>query len=216
MFERETLRGRVRDLLREWIIEGELQPGERIAEPDMAGRLGVSRTPVREALLHLEREGFVASEVGKGFRVVSVSIEMIHETYPIIGALERLALHQAGLPATEACRALRRINADLRDADRDTNRQCVLDKDWHVRLLEGCPNRRLLELITSHTQLIRRFDFGSRRGVADLEVSCRQHDEVLDDMEAGELEAAGIHLERHWVSCIEPVEAWLRANALES
>lgn len=110
MIERSSLRTQVGDVVRKWITEGKLRPGIRIQEPKMAAQLGVSRTPLREALFQLERDGLVRSDPGKGFRVVPISVAMIREAYPILGALERLALHSSGPVVKRACGELRRIN----------------------------------------------------------------------------------------------------------
>ena len=212
MIHREPLRVQIRDVIRNWIVEGRLSPTDRLTEPALAERLGVSRTPLREALLDLERDGFVLAEPGKGFRVIPLSIEMIHETYPILGALERLALRTCGSGAAQGCLELRRINNKIAESKSHPARQFKLDRRWHELLLQPCSNRRLLKMIRDLTEIIRRFDRALVRGVADLSSSCRQHAEILDALEAGDVTEAADRLEHHWVGCIEPVERWLRKH----
>ncbi len=212
MIHREPLRVQIRDVIRNWIVEGRLSPTDRLTEPALAERLGVSRTPLREALLDLERDGFVLAEPGKGFRVIPLSIEMIHETYPILGALERLALRTCGSGAAQGCLELRRINDKIGASESHPARQFKLDRRWHELLLQPCSNRRLLKMIRDLTEIIRRFDRALVRGVADLSSSCRQHAEILDALEAGDVTEAADRLEHHWVGCIEPVERWLRKH----
>lgn len=212
MIHREPLRVQIRDVIRNWIVEGRLSPTDRLTEPALAERLGVSRTPLREALLDLERDGFVLAEPGKGFRVIPLSIEMIHETYPILGALERLALRTYGSGAAQGCLELRRINDKIAASKSHPARQFKLDRRWHELLLQPCSNRRLLKMIGDLTEIIRRFDRALVRGVADLSSSCRQHAEILDALEGGDVTEAADRLEHHWVGCIEPVERWLRKH----
>ncbi len=212
MIHREPLRVQIRDVIRNWIVAGRLSPTDRLTEPALADRLGVSRTPLREALLDLERDGFVLAEPGKGFRVIPLSIEMIHETYPILGALERLALRTCGSAAAQGCLELRRINDKIGASKSHPERQFKLDRRWHELLLQPCPNKRLLTMIRDLTEIIRRFDRALVRGVADLSSSCRQHAEILDALEAGDVTDAADRLEHHWVGCIEPVERWLRKH----
>lgn len=212
MINRSPLRTQVLEIIRNWILNGDLRAGSRIEEPALAARIGVSRTPLREALLHLERDGLIRSEQGKGFRVAPLSVEMIREIYPIIGALERLALRLAEPPTREVCAELWNINTELASSQLDAGRQFELDRTWHKLLLQRCPNERLLEMNNDLTVLIRRFDCGDTRGVADVAESCRHHADILSTIEAGDLAGASNKLEAHWVACIEPVETWLRAH----
>src|SRR6478736_6582093 len=90
--ERKNLRSQVREELLARMRAGEVQPGEGINEVQLAGELGVSRTPLREALIALESEGQIESENGKGFRFVPLSKREFQELAPIMAALEGLAL----------------------------------------------------------------------------------------------------------------------------
>src|ERR1043165_6494164 len=92
---RSRLRDEIAERLATLIAAGELGT-ERLKEVELAGQLGVSRTPLREALLMLEREGLVVSEVNKGFRVAALSEARVRELYPILGALEGLCVREAG------------------------------------------------------------------------------------------------------------------------
>lgn len=212
MINRVPLRVQIRDVIRNWIVDGRLSHSNRLTEPAMAERLGVSRTPLREALLDLERDGFVIAEPGKGFRVLPLSVEMIHESYPILGTLESLALRSCGSAAAQSCTELRRINAKIAASKSHPDRQFKLDRQWHELLLHSCPNKRLIKMIRDLTEIIRRFDCALVRGVADLSTSCRQHTEILDALEAGDTTNAADLLEQHWVGCIEPVERWLQKH----
>src|SRR5215469_8782888 len=90
--ERKTLRSQVREELLERMRAGDVRPGESINEVQLAAELGVSRTPLREALIALESEGQIESENGKGFRFVPLSAREFEELAPIMATLEGLAL----------------------------------------------------------------------------------------------------------------------------
>ena len=90
--ERKNLRSQVRDELLTRMRAGDVQPGEGINEVQLAAELGVSRTPLREALIALESEGQIESQNGKGFRFVSLSKSEFEELAPILATLEALAL----------------------------------------------------------------------------------------------------------------------------
>ena len=111
---RPRLRDDIATELTRLIANGELPAVERLKEVELANKLGVSRTPLREALLVLERDGLVISEVNKGFRVADLSETRVRELFPVIAALEAEALRAGG----EATRALGpellAINGELR------------------------------------------------------------------------------------------------------
>src|SRR6516164_2816173 len=89
---KKPLREDVHALLRERIVSGGLMPGNRLQDVQLAAELGVSRTPVREALLRLEGEGLVESDPNRGFFVAPLSRKEVLEIYPIVWSLECLAL----------------------------------------------------------------------------------------------------------------------------
>jgi DNA-binding GntR family transcriptional regulator len=91
-----SLREQVYDYLRAEMARGGLQPGGFIDLNELAARLGVSRTPLREALLHLESQGFVTVLPRRGFRLNALTLDDIRHFYEIVGALEAAALRAAG------------------------------------------------------------------------------------------------------------------------
>src|SRR5436305_13939589 len=88
--------------LRDWIIDGTLQPGETLRDQEIAQSLGVSRTPVREALRRLEDEGFIETALNRWTRVAPIDVAKTAETYAVIEALEVLALELAFPTLTRA------------------------------------------------------------------------------------------------------------------
>jgi len=94
------LREEVYDALRQAIVRGELSPGLRVVETEVAGRLGISRTPVREALRKLEAEGFLSKGPGSSLVVSAMSPEEVEETFRIRAVLEGLAARLAAERAT--------------------------------------------------------------------------------------------------------------------
>lgn len=94
-FNRSFMREEVYNTLLGWIMDGELRPGEKLLDKELAERMGVSRTPVREALRRLEDKGLVESAANRWTRVSEVSIDEPEKIYPIIWTLEELAVTQA-------------------------------------------------------------------------------------------------------------------------
>ena len=91
------MRDQIKEVLLERILEGEYEPGDRLVETQIAQELGISQTPVREALRELETLRFVVSEPFKGTRVRLVSRQEILEIYPVRAALEEVAARSAAV-----------------------------------------------------------------------------------------------------------------------
>ena len=94
--KRESLRDQVRESLRRQIVEGALAPGEALKELELSESLGVSRTPLREALIQLEQDGMVRAGKSRGFSVAPLTVDEVEELFPIVGSLHGLALREAG------------------------------------------------------------------------------------------------------------------------
>src|SRR5919205_3948281 len=93
--DRIPLRERVYDLVQRAIVSGELHPGQRVRDLDLAAQLGVSRTPVREALQRLEDEGLVETLPGALTRIVPLDAQAAREAFPVVAVLHALATRLA-------------------------------------------------------------------------------------------------------------------------
>lgn len=145
---RETLQDQAAASLRAAIMSGELRPGQRLVESEIASRMGVSRIPVREAIRSLERDGLVVSAPGRGASVISLSDDDVDEIYGLRSALEVYALELIIERHREP--AIRRLQ-DLVDAmampSRTHRREQLMQIDlrFHQALCELSGNRRLLQ-----------------------------------------------------------------------
>lgn len=205
-------RDEVREALREMILAGDVRPDGRIEEIEVSHRLGVSRTPVREALIALESEGLVKSRPNRGFVVLAPDADQVRETYPILAALEATALRLTGARLQTALPQLRDINRRLA-TEHNRTRQHELDRAFHDRLTCECGNLRLLALLRAEWARARRFDGAHERGTADRAGSCAEHDEIIRAIEAGKFDAAADALERHWRRGIDVVVKWLNEKS---
>lgn len=197
------------DILRGLISRGDLSGGERLEEIELAKRMGVSRTPIREALITLESEGWVKAIPNRGVRVIAADQKMVAEVYPILAALESEAVMASGAALQKAAGQLRRINEKLGGEERKP-RQHALDSAFHRALVEKCGNPRLLTLIESQWRLAERFDGAGKRGLANHHGSCAEHDEIIVAIEKGEFRRAAELVRDHWHGGIAVVSEWLR------
>jgi len=207
-----SLRAQVYDFLRQALAEGGLAPGDTIKLGDLSEQLGVSRTPLREALLQLEIEGFVTILPRRGIVVRRLDLPTIRNLYGIIGGLESAAvLSAAPQLAASHLATMQEHNLSMQAAlDRDDfatyYRHNLALHDLPVTLTD---NHELLRLITVHRQ--RLYDFPRRaRFVKEWEErSVREHAEYLVLLRAGDVRAAADYLrDVHWSFAVQ--ESFIR------
>jgi DNA-binding GntR family transcriptional regulator len=187
----------VRDALRERIVRGELAPLARIRETQLACELGVSRTPLREALFQLACEGLIRCEPARGFRVEPIDPREVREAYPMIWTLEALAVRSAGPMVQAALGELQRLNRELASAA-DPEVALELDARWHDTLVASCNNQRLRTTLRGLRLAVRRYENVYMSDTVLLGQSVQQHTAIVDALGAGELERAIIALEANW------------------
>jgi len=192
------LRDRIHEHLFSRIINGELAPGVRIRDTEVSQALGVSRTPVREALIRLAREGLLENRHHRGFIVTPLTAETVAQTYPIIRALECRALRDVPALSDRARNELYSLNARIGEKAADTAERIRLDNAWHHTLLAGCGNARLLQLLAEQKAVVRRYEFTYMVQPDLVRRSMGDHETILNELEAGNRDAAVRLLDRHW------------------
>jgi DNA-binding GntR family transcriptional regulator len=205
---RENLSDEAARLVRTMILDGRLAAGARINEVHLAARLGISRTPLREALSGLEREGALSSVPRLGWFVRPLTIEEFRQVYAIRPLLDPEALRLAGLPSGDRLAALRRLNLRLR-AERDPDAIIALDDEWHRLLVASCPNKVLLDLIDQFIRRTRRYEIALMRERRNVAAAAATHDEIVDALGRGDLAAGCAALRANLEAGFAPIAAWL-------
>lgn len=198
-------------LLRKMIVDGTLPAGERVNEVHLAKNLGVSRTPLREALGHLVAEKALTVVPRFGYYVCPLTLEEFRQIYQIRPILDPEALRLAGIPPAERLEKLEEINRKIMAAT-DAEEIINLDDAWHLELLAECPNRVLVELIEQNIRRTRRYEMALMR---ERQNACRasdEHERIIDALRAGNLKAGCKALRRNLESGFEPVAEWLKAR----
>lgn len=142
----------VRDGMREMIVYGELLPGQRLHEVDLAQTFEVSRGPLREALRALETEGLVVRIPRRGTFVVRMSATDVDEIYSLRAALEELAVHRAlAAPSPQLLATLDSLVEEMREATgaRDWRRVTECDIEFHTAVYEASGHARVLSVWNS-------------------------------------------------------------------
>lgn len=207
VLQTRSLREQVYEYLRDEMAHGGLQPGEFLDLNELAARLGVSRTPLREALLQLEVQGFITVLPRRGFRLNALTRDDIRHFYEIIGALEATALRQAGprLGPADFAR-MRELDAamGLAIAARDFDRYYEANLAFHDAFLRRCDNARLLAQVNLLKQ--RLYDWPRRHGMVQAweEHSLVEHEELLGLLDRGDIAAAAALLQNvHWSFAVQ-------------
>jgi DNA-binding GntR family transcriptional regulator len=204
--------------LKQRLLAGDFALGGRLGEERLASLLGVSRTPVREALSRLHVEGFVARLPDGGYCPTAPNLQSIRDLYEVRRGLELLALHLPDDPVTAAPHRVhdREQLAALRDdwqalvapdgVPGPDPSFVLLDEDFHVRLAEAAGNQELVVLlqgINERIRLVRIYDFLTAERI---EATVHQHLGIVDAVIAGDVALADAHLNRHLSESLAVVE----------
>lgn len=198
---RPSLRDEVLRTLQAAVISGEMRPGITYSAPQLAQQLGVSATPVREAMLDLVKEGLILTVRNKGFRVIELSEQELDELTELrllieVSAVRRIA--EQGVEA-EVMRELRRLAQSIVAAG--GRREYVvynkLDLEFHSLLLSQTGNRSLVALVTSLRIRSRIYGVRELAERDELLPTLREHLELLDLIEAGDADGAADLMARH-------------------
>lgn len=197
---REHLRDQVADALRAALIAGELRPGLVYSAPTLAAELGVSATPVREAMLDLAKEGLVEAVRNKGFRITEITERDLDEYTEIRELIEVPTIGRATSAATpEQLRAWRPVALEIVAAAHDHDLVAYLDADrrFHLGLLALAGNGHLVEVVSDLRKRSRLYGLTRLDATGRLVDSAREHLELLDLMLAGDAEGAQACMRRH-------------------
>ena len=202
----QNLREQVLQQVRAEIISGQSMPGSMYSVPTLAASLGVSTTPVREALLELTRSGLIEPMRNRGFRVVEPTLTELRNLFDLREILE---LHAASIVARKSrknLKGLSRFADDIARAVRtdDINLYLEADRSFHRLLTAEADNARLTEMVMGLRDQMRLYGIKSRAGLARQNESIAEHYEIIELAMAGEEEALTNLLRRH-IRTWEPI-----------
>lgn len=222
--ERKGLRDRVYDLVLDMLMGSNVEPGTRLSIDAIARDLHVSPTPVREALVQLERTGLVTREPLKGYRVApSISdrqLEALFDTRIVLeGGAAELATREAATLVPLLEQALddhRAVTRKVRKATSDGRLSVALRReyfaaDWnfHHLIFEGTRNPFLIDMSEAISTRVHRMRQSVQSGVSDADDAVREHTEILEAFRSGDPAVAAAVMRAH----IEKVRTRSRADA---
>lgn len=188
-----TLADQVYHAVRVRVLDGQLLPGEFIREKDLHEAMGVSRTPVREALGRLASEGFLEKIPHRGFRVPVEPLGDLLELYPIVASLDllagKLALPKLGSMGIVRLKKVNQRLAQARDRQ-DVHALIELNNEFHDVFGEHSGNRRLRDLLRDLRSQLARLERWYYSSAEHAQQSISEHDEIIHSLEQGDHERA--------------------------
>lgn len=194
------LREQIINAIRDAIIEGKFKPGEKISEQELSEQLGVSRTPIREAIQILQQQGLVKIVPKSGTYVTDVEVEELKDSLSIRIAIEELALRQAIERSDDEqwqklCSHLEEILAHMQKAAKNgsTIEATELDIEWHTQLIDAAQNQYLSRLW--RTSGLQYLIWSPERSLYPLaqdklsDITISRHQELLDILKTKNLSA---------------------------
>lgn len=215
MNEYLPLRDVVFNTLRQAILRGELKPGERLMEIQLANKLGVSRTPIREAIRKLELEGLVLMIPRKGAEVAEITEKSLRDVLEVRRALEELAVQLACEKITkEEIRELERVAKEFQQVvnSRDITEIAEVDVCFHDIIYTATDNQKLIQLLNNLREQMYRYrvEYLKRDGVFPQLIA--EHEAIIRHIENNEKEKATEVMCRHIDNQVETVIDVIRAK----
>jgi len=209
---RLSLRQQVHSSLFRMLLDGRWTENSRLNDSALAAELGVSRTPVREALIQLETEGLVACDPNRGFFLPALRREEAQQIYPILWSLEQLAVFLSGGSAQELRRNLEQAGSRT-GAAADPAVALKHDRAWHAALVESSGNPRLIELARRTEALARRYAVALLHDGSAAERRAREHEQIAEALASEQPARAFALLKMHWRAEMEEVLRALEERA---
>ncbi len=201
--EHRTLPGRLIDNLTHAIVSGDIPAGTKISESELATRYSVSRGPLREAIRLLEGRGLVCHIPHAGARVITLNRNEVLEVYTVREALEGMAArlsakHMSHREIDELRILLDKHEVAINRADGREYFQDEGDLDFHFRIVRGCENEKLINLLCGELyHLVRMYRYQSSRIASRPQKALAQHRQILESIAVRDEELAEILMRRH-------------------
>ncbi|WP_077735559.1 GntR family transcriptional regulator [Bacillus sonorensis] len=200
--------------LQRWIVDGTLEPGEKVTDIDLAEALGVSRTPVREALQLLESQGFVEMRPGKETKITSIHPDDVLTVYPPLAQLQALAAEMAApLLTSEEIAELKALTADYELAVKHENihEAAELDEHFHNLITDVANNpyvRQFSDVLQLHIRRMK-YVFLNQSASPKLQ-SAREHWQMIDALEKNNPEKAAEMMKQNWLRPMKDIHQLLK------
>lgn len=207
------LRDVVFNTLRQAILKGELKPGERLMEIQLAQRLGVSRTPIREAIRKLELEGLVTMVPRKGAEVAQITEKSLRDVLEVRGALEELTIQLACSKMND------KVLADLNEthtafkqaiASKELTKIAECDVDFHDVIYNATQNEKLIQILNNLREQMYRYRMEYIKDPKSHKRLIEEHEEIIRTLKTADADGARkairIHINNQELTVINKIK----------
>ena len=194
------LRDVVFNTLREAILKGDLKPGERLMELQLASKLGVSRTPIREAIRMLEQEGLAVTTPRKGAEVAKMTLKVMEDVLEIRDALDELAVRIACQKISdEQLRQLEDMKELFEKSTQTGNVKKIAEADvtFHDVIYEATGNPKLVTLLNNLREQVYRYRVEYIKNVKNHPVLIAEHEAIVEAIRERDVEKAALAMQVH-------------------
>lgn len=189
------------DTLCSWIITGELKPNTKLKINELSELLGISRTPVREALLRLERDGLVLTKANSWTIVAPINLIESDNIYIVISTLEALALRQAFPKIKDSdIEQLEILNEKVAKATKEKNYLEIIESDnnFHNKIIELSDNNEIPPILNSLKKRIQRIEIYFFETIQGKRKSYKDHKAIIEGLKERDLEKSLKALSNNW------------------
>lgn len=202
-------------ILQDWIITGEFEPNRKLKDSELSEMLGISRTPIREALLKLEDEGLIETKANRWTMVSSINLEQAEQIYPIVEALESLAIEQGIDNVTDSFISdLEGVNEQFKKelTNGEKEEAFQLDFKFHDMIIKLSQNEELTKMLNHLKHKIKRIEvYYFEKDSSGLE-SYHEHTKIIEHIRNRELEKVKNSLSVNWRSSLNRIRDKVNAE----
>ena len=210
--KRPSLHEELIDRLRTMIVEGVLTAGEKVPERALCEKLGVSRTPMREALKVLAADGLLTLEPNRGARVRAITLDDLEEVFPLMGALEALAGELACANISDAqiteLRQTHELMLECFHAS-DLSGYFRHNQRIHEIIMQAAGNATLSSMVQSLAVRVRRARYLANMSSERWQQAVAEHEEIIMALDVRDGQRLGAILKRHLANKFATVRQWL-------
>ncbi|MDY3005887.1 GntR family transcriptional regulator [Anaerococcus sp. AGMB00486] len=207
--KRKFIKDEAYDIISEQIIRGELMPKTRLRINDLSKDLGISRTPVREALLKLEDEGLVMTKANRWTMVAPINIKETLDIYPIISSLECLSLRLGFKRIDEKIiKKLEDVNEKikLKSKEKDQLEILKLDEKFHKIIIDSSLNDEIYPIIEGLKRKVKRVEIYFFESHKDQFTTYEEHKKLIEYLKDKDFEKSINALRKNWVNTLDSLD----------
>lgn len=205
--QRLPIRDQIYDALLGEILKGTYRHGDKLKDTDLAREYGISRTPVREALIRLEREGYLVNHLNRGFEVVRLDKRSVLEIYEIFAELQHFALAQTRSFDDTVLKTMVKLNDRFKEPALSSYERFRLDIEWHSLVMSQCNNKTLLEILKPFENKVMWYESQYLSDAVSITVSWNDHRDVQVFIKEKQFDKAATALKRNCLRTRDIIES---------